>query len=118
MACHYYISFICDSAHFLKEANFASISSQTSCRLPGSSGNSNESTQFVNRFFTGAFSASFRAFSISACFFFSASSRAFCSSFNFSMTSEEHTSELHSHGHLVCRLLLEKKHLHNKNSTS
>src|SRR5690625_6895792 len=26
--------------------------------------------------------------------------------------SEEHTSELQSHGHLVCRLLLEKKNLH------
>src|SRR5690625_6279310 len=34
--------------------------------------------------------------------------------FNFHMKltrSEEHTSELQSRGHLVCRLLLEKKHL-------
>src|SRR5690625_6516454 len=29
--------------------------------------------------------------------------------FVFSMRSEEHTSELQSRGHLVCRLLLEKK---------
>src|SRR5207253_8447181 len=28
---------------------------------------------------------------------------------NFDLRSEEHTSELQSHGHLVCRLLLEKK---------
>src|SRR5690625_6585399 len=28
--------------------------------------------------------------------------------------SEEHTSELQSRGHLVCRLLLEKKNHHNK----
>src|SRR5437870_7410730 len=28
---------------------------------------------------------------------------------NFGMRSEEHTSELQSRGHLVCRLLLEKK---------
>src|SRR5690625_6876804 len=27
--------------------------------------------------------------------------------------SEEHTSELQSRGHLVCRLLLEKKNIHN-----
>src|SRR4051795_1268296 len=30
--------------------------------------------------------------------------------------SEEHTSELQSHSHLVCRLLLEKKTLHNTHS--
>src|SRR3954449_13618511 len=29
-----------------------------------------------------------------------------------SLRSEEHTSELQSHSHLVCRLLLEKKTLH------
>src|SRR5690625_6135078 len=29
--------------------------------------------------------------------------------------SEEHTSELQSRGHLVCRLLLEKKNKHNMN---
>src|SRR5439155_22642442 len=29
-----------------------------------------------------------------------------------SMRSEEHTSELQSRGHLVCRLLLEKKNIH------
>src|SRR5437870_6055753 len=32
--------------------------------------------------------------------------------------SEEHTSELQSRGHLVCRLLLEKKNKKNKPSTS
>src|SRR5690625_7959373 len=32
--------------------------------------------------------------------------------------SEEHTSELQSRGHLVCRLLLEKKKLHNSIHTS
>src|SRR5690625_5684153 len=32
--------------------------------------------------------------------------------------SEEHTSELQSRGHLVCRLLLEKKKLTKKNYTS
>src|SRR5690625_7041002 len=31
--------------------------------------------------------------------------------------SEEHTSELQSRGHLVCRLLLEKKKTHYKNDT-
>src|SRR5690625_5708709 len=31
-----------------------------------------------------------------------------------SMRSEEHTSELQSRGHLVCRLLLEKKKNHNQ----
>src|SRR5690625_6875147 len=31
--------------------------------------------------------------------------------FNSSLRSEEHTSELQSRGHLVCRLLLEKKNL-------
>src|SRR5207253_10750024 len=31
--------------------------------------------------------------------------------------SEEHTSELQSRGHLVCRLLLEKKKTKNKNNT-
>src|SRR4051795_5107560 len=30
--------------------------------------------------------------------------------------SEEHTSELQSHSHLVCRLLLEKKNLHRQSS--
>src|SRR5437870_8866890 len=36
-------------------------------------------------------------------------------SFNYTLTkrSEEHTSELQSRGHLVCRLLLEKKKQHN-----
>src|SRR3954449_8294946 len=29
--------------------------------------------------------------------------------------SEEHTSELQSHSHLVCRLLLEKKNIHPQN---
>src|SRR5690625_6317817 len=34
----------------------------------------------------------------------------FCNSYSFSTArSEEHTSELQSRGHLVCRLLLEKK---------
>src|SRR5207253_9022564 len=33
-----------------------------------------------------------------------------------SARSEEHTSELQSRGHLVCRLLLEKKKKHEKNS--
>src|SRR5438552_18880980 len=33
------------------------------------------------------------------------------------MRSEEHTSELQSPDHLVCRLLLEKKKKHNKPST-
>src|SRR5690625_5497447 len=32
--------------------------------------------------------------------------------------SEEHTSELQSRGHLVCRLLLEKKKIKNKSSPS
>src|SRR5215208_7410380 len=32
--------------------------------------------------------------------------------------SEEHTSELQSRGHLVCRLLLEKKKKHNQNNTT
>src|SRR5437660_4057642 len=32
----------------------------------------------------------------------------------FQNRSEEHTSELQSRGHLVCRLLLEKKKKHNK----
>src|SRR5207253_4460135 len=32
------------------------------------------------------------------------------------MRSEEHTSELQSRGHLVCRLLLEKKKKKNKNT--
>src|SRR5437870_9873625 len=32
--------------------------------------------------------------------------------------SEEHTSELQSRGHLVCRLLLEKKKKHHKNTDS
>src|SRR5690625_7039225 len=32
--------------------------------------------------------------------------------------SEEHTSELQSRGHLVCRLLLEKKKKQNKNNSS
>src|SRR5690625_6981425 len=31
--------------------------------------------------------------------------------------SEEHTSELQSRGHLVCRLLLEKKNIRNTNSS-
>src|SRR4051795_13458127 len=31
--------------------------------------------------------------------------------------SEEHTSELQSHSHLVCRLLLEKKKIHNRAQT-
>src|SRR5690625_1436762 len=36
---------------------------------------------------------------------------------SFHVRSEEHTSELQSRGHLVCRLLLEKKkHLCNKNT--
>src|SRR4051795_4693288 len=35
--------------------------------------------------------------------------RRSCSSGSFSSRSEEHTSELQSHSHLVCRLLLEKK---------
>src|SRR5690625_5350168 len=30
--------------------------------------------------------------------------------------SEEHTSELQSRGHLVCRLLLEKKNIYNKST--
>src|SRR5690348_18050248 len=34
-----------------------------------------------------------------------------------SMRSEEHTSELQSPVHLVCRLLLEKKKKHNKNTS-
>src|SRR5690625_3329118 len=32
------------------------------------------------------------------------------------LRSEEHTSELQSRGHLVCRLLLEKKKMHNQRS--
>src|SRR5437660_5629291 len=32
--------------------------------------------------------------------------------------SEEHTSELQSRGHLVCRLLLEKKNTNNKQTSS
>src|SRR5439155_5103726 len=35
--------------------------------------------------------------------------RAACSARRSTMRSEEHTSELQSRGHLVCRLLLEKK---------
>src|SRR5690625_6220618 len=31
---------------------------------------------------------------------------------NIGLRSEEHTSELQSRGHLVCRLLLEKKYIH------
>src|SRR5690625_6689426 len=34
---------------------------------------------------------------------------ALCSTFSVDLRSEEHTSELQSRGHLVCRLLLEKK---------
>src|SRR5690625_5894625 len=34
------------------------------------------------------------------------------------MRSEEHTSELQSRGHLVCRLLLEKKNKNNNDHTS
>src|SRR5437870_10121152 len=34
------------------------------------------------------------------------------------LRSEEHTSELQSRGHLVCRLLLEKKKLHDLQSTT
>src|SRR5437870_13061476 len=34
-----------------------------------------------------------------------------------SARSEEHTSELQSRGHLVCRLLLEKKKIHHKKSS-
>src|SRR3954466_10197846 len=33
-----------------------------------------------------------------------------------SARSEEHTSELHSHDNLVCRLLLEKKHPHRRHA--
>src|SRR5439155_24633259 len=40
---------------------------------------------------------------------FSASSSLPCASCAWAMRSEEHTSELQSRGHLVCRLLLEKK---------
>src|SRR5215510_15359283 len=36
----------------------------------------------------------------------------------FAVTSEEHTSELQSRGHLVCRLLLEKKKAQKKTKTS
>src|SRR5690625_6590338 len=34
------------------------------------------------------------------------------------LRSEEHTSELQSRGHLVCRLLLEKKKTHNEQTLS
>src|SRR5690625_6632082 len=37
------------------------------------------------------------------------SSRVVCGSGSCQVRSEEHTSELQSRGHLVCRLLLEKK---------
>src|SRR5690625_5794342 len=36
---------------------------------------------------------------------------------SYSVRSEEHTSELQSRGHLVCRLLLEKKKKHGKSRT-
>src|SRR5207253_9521355 len=39
---------------------------------------------------------------------------AVSSSPHLTIRSEEHTSELQSRGHLVCRLLLEKKKNHNK----
>src|SRR5439155_15238016 len=39
-------------------------------------------------------------------------SRRFCPTTESSSRSEEHTSELQSRGHLVCRLLLEKKKQH------
>src|SRR5690625_6157033 len=38
----------------------------------------------------------------------------FINNYNMTQRSEEHTSELQSRGHLVCRLLLEKKKKTNK----
>src|SRR3989442_3074544 len=45
-------------------------------------------------------------------------SRSYCSVSAVPIRSEEHTSELQSRPHLVCRLLLEKKNMKNQNTTS
>src|SRR5690625_6398410 len=65
-------------------------------------------SSFFLIFYLFIFFLFFTLFRIFFCFRWSVVSLFICLLFNI-LRSEEHTSELQSRGHLVCRLLLEKK---------